>query len=204
MVSVSSIICMKRIFSVLLRCYFSSVLPICDCIVLRCDGQLLNVTFSFLSARCIRWLGFVLIRVFCHCVIDVMLLGWVCCTRLIRTQSLSVQQASICFCLSATYSTCSRSSSIGVYKVSRCRIPNLQCVSCRPRYECRMIFPTLCLIQERWWLHNGAITRRLCFLQFSVAQVLLGLRKQLTNNFVFPTWTSPGGIINNNNNNKNK
>ena len=38
-------------------------------IVLPCGAQLLNVTFSFLSDRCIRWLGFVLIRVFlslCH------------------------------------------------------------------------------------------------------------------------------------------
>ena len=44
--------------SVLLRCYFAFVLPIHD-IVLRCGGQLLNVPFSFLSARCIRWPGFV-------------------------------------------------------------------------------------------------------------------------------------------------
>ena len=32
-------------------------------IVLWCGGQLLNVTFSFLSARCIRWPGFVSIRI---------------------------------------------------------------------------------------------------------------------------------------------
>ena len=51
----------KHIFvdtSVLLRCNFAFVLPILE-IVLRCGGQLLNVTFSFLSARCIRWPGFV-------------------------------------------------------------------------------------------------------------------------------------------------
>ena len=30
----------------------------------------------------------------------------------------------------------------------------------------------------------------LCFLQFSVAQVLVVLRKQFINNFVFPTWAS--------------
>ena len=44
-------------------------------IVLVCGGELLNVTFSFLSVTCIRWPGFVLIRV-SRCVIDLMLLGW--------------------------------------------------------------------------------------------------------------------------------
>ena len=48
-------------------------------------GHLLNVTFSFLSARCIRWPVFVPIRVSCRCVIDVVWLGLVCSTRLIRT-----------------------------------------------------------------------------------------------------------------------
>ena len=38
-----------------------------------------------LSARCIRWPGFALIRLSCRCVIDVMLLYCVYCTRLIRT-----------------------------------------------------------------------------------------------------------------------
>ena len=52
---------------------------------LGCGGQLLNVTFSFLSAMCIRWPGFVLIRVSCCCVIDEMSLGYVCCARLIRS-----------------------------------------------------------------------------------------------------------------------
>ena len=49
-------------------------------IVLRCWGQLLNV-----GSKCIRWPGFEPIRVYCHCVIDVVWLGLVCCTRLIRT-----------------------------------------------------------------------------------------------------------------------
>ena len=67
----------KRILedtSMLLRCYFAFVLPTLS-IVLRCGGQLLNVTFSFSSARCIRWPGFVLIRVSWLFVIDVVLLG---------------------------------------------------------------------------------------------------------------------------------
>ena len=37
----------------------------------------------------------------------------------------------------------------------------------------------------------------LCFLQFSMAQVLVGLRKQFMNNFVFPTWACAAGLNNN-------
>ena len=54
-------------------------------IVFWCGGQLRNVTFSILSARCIRWLGIDPIRISCRCVIDVVWLGFVCCTRLILT-----------------------------------------------------------------------------------------------------------------------
>ena len=34
--------------------------------------------------------------------------------------------------------------------------------------------------------------------QFSVAQVLVGLRKKFTNNFVFPTWACAAGFNNDN------
>ena len=40
----------------------------------------------------------------------------------------------------------------------------------------------------------------LCFLQFFVALVLVGLRKQFINNFVFRTWSCADGFNNNNNN----
>ena len=72
-------------------CYFVAILHsssqslILAFVALRCGSQLLVVTFSFLSARCIRWPGFVPIRVSCRCVIDVVWLGLVCCKRLIRT-----------------------------------------------------------------------------------------------------------------------
>ena len=49
-------------------------------------GQLLTVTFSFSSDRCIRCPWFAPIKVSCRCVIDVMLLFCVCCTRLILTR----------------------------------------------------------------------------------------------------------------------
>ena len=76
----------KRIFvdtSVLLHCYFAFVLSILE-YCSRCGDELLNVTFSFLSASCIRWPGFVSIRVSCS-VIDVAWPGLVCCARLIRS-----------------------------------------------------------------------------------------------------------------------
>ena len=43
-------------------CYFVPTLHLFSkalSVVLRCGGQLLNVTFNILSARCIRWPGFV-------------------------------------------------------------------------------------------------------------------------------------------------
>ena len=49
---------------------------------------------------------------------------------------------------------------------------------------------------NRWLLF------RLCFLQFPVAQVLVGLRKQFMNNF-FPTWAGAAGFDYNNNDNNN-
>ena len=79
---------------------FSQILEYCSPVF----GQLLNVIFSFSSARCIRWWGFVLFRLSCRCVIDVMMLQCVCCTRLIC--SLFVQDASICFCQSSTDRSC--------------------------------------------------------------------------------------------------
>ena len=39
------------------------------------------------------------------------------------------------------------------------------------------------------------------FLSFSAAQVLVGLRKQFMNNFVFPTLACAAGFNNNDNNN---
>ena len=83
----------------------------------RCGGQLLNVTFSFLSARCIRWPGFVPIKVSCRYVIDVVWLGLVCCTRLIRTV-ITVCSASF-HLLQLEYDnpSCGSSTSIGVWSI---------------------------------------------------------------------------------------
>ena len=80
---------MKRVFvdtSVLLRYYYAILFSQSLSTALLCWGLLLNIIFSFSSARCIRWPGFALIRLSCRCLIDVMLLHCVCCTRLIRTR----------------------------------------------------------------------------------------------------------------------
>ena len=154
-------------------------------------GQLLNVTFSFMRARCIRWPGYVLIRVSCRCVIDVMLMGWACCTRLIWTL--------IAVCLASFYLLLLEFDILELQphlihwslKYQGVERPNFQGISCRPRFECGIIFPTLCLISERCMGLRLQSTvgcfSELCFLQFSVAQVLAGLRKQLIKNFVSPS-----------------
>ena len=67
--------------------------------------------------------------------------------------------------------------------------PNLIGVSCRHRFECGMTFPTLCLTSERWmgsnWYIQHGCFPELCFLQFSVVQVRVGLRKQFIINIIF-------------------
>ena len=81
--------------------------------------------------------------------------------------------------------------------------PNSLGLFCRLRFDWGMTFPTLCLILERWMGSRVQLTvgcfPELCFLQFFVAQVLMGLRKQFLNNFVFPTWAYAAGFNNNNN-----
>ena len=85
--------------------------------------------------------------------------------------------------------------------------PNLLGLFCRLRFECGMTFPTLILTLERWMGVRVQSTvgcfPELCFLQFSAAPVIMGLRKQFINNFVFPTWACAAGFNNNNNNNNN-
>ena len=80
--------------------------------------------------------------------------------------------------------------------------PNLLGLSSRLRFDCGMTFPTLHLIRERWMGSRVQSTvgcfPELCFLQFSVVQVLVGLRKQFINNFVFPTLVYAAGFNNNN------
>ena len=70
--------------------------------------------------------------------------------------------------------------------------PNLAGLCFRLRFDCGMSFPTMCLIQERWMGSRVQSTigcfPDLCFLLFSVAQVLVLLRNKFINNLFFPTW----------------
>ena len=116
-------------------CYFVATMHLLSqslIIVLWCVALLLYVTFCFSSARCIRWPGFDLIKVSSFCVVDVMLLDCVCCTKLIRTlitlfsellllrefDILELRQNLIYWSLN--------------YQGVEC--PNFQGVSCRPRF----------------------------------------------------------------------
>ena len=169
-------------------------------IVLRCGGQLLNVIFSFLSSRCIQWpvVSF-------RCVIVLMLLGLVCCTRLMRTL-ITVCSASFHLLLLEFDISELRSQLIHwSLKYHGVEPSNLQGDSCRPRFECGMSLPSRCFTSERWVGSRMQSTvgcfPELCFLQFFVTQVLVGLRKQFINNLVFQAFACAAGLNNNNNNN---
>ena len=60
------------------------------------------------------------------------------------------------------------------------------------------VFDTLAEPWMGWRVQStGGCFPELCCLQFFVAQVLVGLRKQLLNNFVFPTWACAADFNNN-------
>ena len=52
-----------------------------------------------------------------------------------------------------------------------------------------------------WVQSTVGCFHELCFLQVLVGQVIVGLRKQFINNFVFTTWACAADFNNNNNNN---
>ena len=172
---------------VLLHCYCAFVLPILE-YSSRVWGQVLKVTFSFSSTRCIQRIG-APIRVSCCCVIDVALVGWACCTRLIRTRitvcSVSLHQLQLEFDILKL-----QPQLIHWCLKYQCKEhPNLQGVSCQSWFECGMTFPMLCLTPECWM---GSMVQstigcfpKLCFLLFSVVQVLVGLWKQFYKQLCF-------------------
>ena len=90
--------------------------------VLWYGRQLLNVTcFMFLRAMYIRWPLFILIRVSFRCIIDVMLLGLVCCTRLVQTIITVCAASSICACTRVRHSRAATAAYPLDLEVSRCR-----------------------------------------------------------------------------------
>ena len=149
----------KRIFVdtsafVVILHLFSQSLSICSPVwgsAAVCHLQLLK------RQGCIRWPGFVPIRVSC-CVIDGMWLGLVCCTRLIRTL-ITVCAVSLHLLLLEFGIPELRPQLIHWSLKYQCvERPNLLDLSCRLRFECGMTFPTLCLTPERW-MSSGAVNR---------------------------------------------
>ena len=178
----------------LLRCYSKSL-----SIVLRCRGQLLNVIFLLLEhqvysvARLYPGQSFLSL---CHR------------RRVAGLSMLYKVNGTLNHCLcreSASYRVRHAELRPQLFRWSLnegVEVSNLQGVSCRPRFECGMTFPTLCLTPERQMGSRVPATvccfPELCFLQFSDEQVLVGLRKQFINNFVFPSWACAAPLFNNN------
>ena len=129
----------------------------------------------------------------------------VCCTRLIRTQ-ITVCSASFHLFLPEFDTLELRPQLIHwSLKYQGVERPDLLGLSCRLRFDCGMTFPSLCLTLEHWMGSRvqsivGCFPE-LYFLQFSVVQVLVGLRKKFIINFTFSTSACAASFNNNNNNN---
>ena len=160
-------------------------------IVLRCGSLLLNDIFCFSSARCILWPSFSLMRLSCRCVIDVMLLHCLCCTRLIRTRIICLLWASICLCQSSTLPSCGCSSSIRVWSIKVWNVPICKVFTAGP--DSCVEWPTLhCVWQGnvRWvsGSSQSLVASLSLVFSFSVTQVLEGLRKQFYTIWFYPLW----------------
>ena len=117
-------------------------------IVLWCGGQLLTITFRSLSVRCVQWSDFTLIKVSCHCVIDVMLLDCACCTRLIQAQFI------VC---SASFHLLLTEFDIPKLWQFEFEVSQFEGVSCLPKFLYGMTFPTLCLTLGKLDGFKGAV-----------------------------------------------
>ena len=127
-------------------CYFVASLHFFSqslSIVLRCGGQLLDITFSFLRAMRFRWPGFVAIRVSCHCVIDLAWLGVECCSRLNSNTNLCLFSELPSGFTRVRHIRAAAASHPLEFEVSRCRTFQLA-------RSFQMTFPTLCFTPERW------------------------------------------------------
>ena len=146
-----------------------------------------------------------LITVSCHCVIDVVLLDCVFCTRLIRTRiivcSVSCHQLLLEFDIPEMLLQL-------IHRSMKCQCverPNLQGVSCRPSS-----YMELASLPCVWYLNVGRILggsfgcfSELRFLNFSGAGAC-EMAKPNHIQFCFPTWACAAAFNNNNNNNNNK
>ena len=176
-------------------------------IVLRCGGQLLNVIFSLLSVRCIQWSGFALIGVSCRCVIDVVLLGLVSCTRLMQTL---ITVCSASFHLLLLEFDILKLRPLLIHwslKYQGVEPPNSQGVSCRPKFECGMTFPYIVFDTGTLDWFKGAVNRwllpRLVYSSVSRGADACVITKIIYKQLCFSSWACAAGFNNNNNNNNN-
>ena len=185
-----------------LRCYFTFVLPILEFCSLMWGSA---ATFSFLSARCIRWPGFIhqSFLSLCHR------------RHVARLCMLYNVYSNFNHCLFSELphaSTRVRDNPAAAaahpleFEVSRCRTS--QFARSLVPAQVRMWNDLLYIEFDTGTLDGfrGAVNRWLLPLvvfSFSVAQVLVGFRNKFINNFLFPTWACAAGFnkINKNNNN---
>ena len=117
------------------------------------------------------------------CIIDVVWLGLVCCTRLIRTL-ITVCSTSF-YLLLLEFDILELRLQLIRWSLKYQGVEsliNLLGLYCRLRFECGMTFPTLCLTPEHWigsrcMQFTVGCFPELCFLQFSMVEVLVVLRK---------------------------
>ena len=133
-----------------------------------------------------RWPGFVLFWVSCRCVIEVVLLGLERFARLIRTPITICSESFHLLLLEFDILVLRPHLNHWSFKYHGVERPNLQGVSCRPRFECGMTCPILCLTPKRWMVQCiiGCFPE-LCFLEISVAPKLVELHIKFINYLVF-------------------
>ena len=138
------------------------------------------------------------------CGVGYQLLGimQVCCTRLIRTL-ITVCSASFHLLLIEFDIPELRQQLIHLFEVSRRTTLHFARSFLPPQLRMWNDLPYSVFDTETRDGFKGAVNvgcfPELCFLQFSVAHVLVELRKKFTNNFVFPAWAYAAGFNNNNN-----
>ena len=133
----------------------------------------------------------------CRCVVNVVWLGLVCCTRLIWTLITVCSASSHLLLLEFDIPELRPQLMHWSLKYHGVERPNLLSLSCRLRFDCGMALFDTGMMDGFKGAANRWLFPWVVFSSVSVAQVLVGLRKQFINNFVFPTWACATDFNNN-------